>query len=140
MIGFMAILLFICVCIVLMAGFPVAFSLAGVSLLFAGIGILTNTFDPAFLNAFPNRVFGIMSNQILVAVPLFVFMGVMLEKSRVAERLLHNMGLLFGPMRGGLGVSVVLVGALLAASTGIIDRKSTRLNSSHVRISYAVFC
>src|SRR5690554_3314838 len=120
MIGFMAILLFICVCIVLMAGFPVAFTLAGVSLLFAGIGILTNTFDPAFLNAFPNRVFGIMSNQILVAVPLFVFMGVMLEKSRVAERLLHNMGLLFGPMRGGLGVSVVLVGALLAASTGII--------------------
>ena len=120
MIGFMAILLFICVCIVLMAGFPVAFTLAGVSLLFAGIGILTNTFDPAFLNAFPNRVFGIMSNQILVAVPLFVFMGVMLEKSRVAERLLHNMGLLFGPMRGGLGFSVVLVGALLAASTGII--------------------
>src|SRR5690554_8237794 len=85
MIGFMAILLFICVCIVLMAGFPVAFTLAGVSLLFAGIGILTNTFDPAFLNAFPNRVFGIMSNQILVAVPLFVFMGVMLEKSRVAR-------------------------------------------------------
>lgn len=120
MIGFMAILLFICVCIVLMAGFPVAFTLAGVSLLFAGIGILTNTFDPAFLNAFPNRVFGIMSNQILVAVPLFVFMGVMLEKSRVAERLLHNTGLLFGPMRGGLGFSVVLVGALLAASTGII--------------------
>lgn len=120
MIGFMAILLFICVCIVLMAGFPVAFTLAGVSLLFAGIGVLTNTFDPAFLNAFPNRVFGIMSNQILVAVPLFVFMGVMLEKSRVAERLLHNMGLLFGPMRGGLGFSVVLVGALLAASTGII--------------------
>src|SRR5690554_6328695 len=118
MIGFMAILLFICVCIVLMAGFTVAFTLLGVSLLFAGIGILTNTFDPAFLNAFPNRVFGIMSNQILVAVPLFVFMGVMLEKSRVAERLLHNTGLLFGPMRGGLGFSVVLVGALLAAKIG----------------------
>src|SRR5690554_2501303 len=116
----MAIALFICVCIVLMAGFPVAFTLAGVSLIFAGIGIVTNTFDPAFLSAVPNRIFGIMSNQILVAVPLFVFMGVMLEKSRIAERLLHNMGLLFGPVRGGLGFSVVLVGALLAASTGII--------------------
>lgn len=120
MIEFMAIALFICVCIVLMAGFPVAFTLAGVSLIFAGIGIVTNTFDPAFLSAVPNRIFGIMSNQILVAVPLFVFMGVMLEKSRIAERLLHNMGLLFGPVRGGLGFSVVLVGALLAASTGII--------------------
>lgn len=120
MIEFMAILLFVCVCIVLMAGFPVAFTLAGVSLAFAGVGILTNTFDAAFLNAVPNRIFGIMSNQILVAVPLFVFMGVMLEKSRIAEKLLHNMGLLFGPMRGGLGFSVVIVGTLMAASTGII--------------------
>lgn len=116
----MAVLLFITLCVVLMAGFPVAFTLAGVSLLFAGLGWLFGFFDPAFLNAMPNRVFGIMSNQILMAVPLFVFMGVMLEKSRIAERLLHNMGLLFGPMRGGLGISVVLVGALLAASTGII--------------------
>src|SRR5690554_7270278 len=90
MIELMAIALFICVCIVLMAGFPVAFTLAGVSLVFAGIGIVTNTFDPAFLSAVPNRIFGIMSNQILVAVPLFVFMGVMLETSRIAERLLHR--------------------------------------------------
>lgn len=116
----MAILLFVTLCIVLMQGFPVAFTLAGVSLIFAGIGVLTNTFDPAFLSAIPNRIYGIMSNQILVAVPLFVFMGVMLEKSRIADRLLHNMGLLFGPIRGGLGFSVVIVGTLMAASTGII--------------------
>ena len=117
---FMAILLFVTLCLVLMLGFPVAFTLAGVSLFFAGLGTVLGLFDPAFLQATPNRVFGIMSNQILVAVPLFVFMGVMLEKSRIAERLLHNMGLLFGPVRGGLGISVVLVGTLMAASTGII--------------------
>lgn len=116
----MPLILFLCVCLILMAGFPVAFSLGGVSLLFAGIGILTDTFDAAFLSAFPNRIFGILSNQILIAVPLFVFMGVMLEKSRIAEQLLRNLGLLFGPIRGGLGFSVILVGMLMAASTGII--------------------
>lgn len=120
MVELMALALFALVCVVLMLGFPVAFTLAGVSLLFAGVGMLTGTFDPAYLSAMPNRVYGIMNNQILMAVPLFVFMGVMLEKSRIAERLLHNMGLLFGPVRGGLGISVVLVGALMAASTGII--------------------
>jgi tripartite ATP-independent transporter DctM subunit len=103
-----------------MLGFPVAYTLAGTSLLFAGIGLLTGTFDAAFLHAMPNRLFGILSNQILVAVPLFVFMGVMLEKSRIAEKLLRNLGLLFGPMRGGLGFSVIIVGMLLAASTGIV--------------------
>jgi tripartite ATP-independent transporter DctM subunit len=113
-------LLFAVICIVLMLGFPVAYTLAGTSLLFAGIGILTGTFDAAFLHAMPNRLFGILSNQILVAVPLFVFMGVMLEKSRIAEKLLRNLGLLFGPMRGGLGFSVIIVGMLLAASTGIV--------------------
>ncbi len=116
----MPFLLFLLICVVLMAGFPVAFTLAGVSLLFAGLGWLTGTFDPAYLQAMPNRIFGIMTNDILIAVPLFVFMGVMLEKSRIAERLLHNMGLLFGPVRGGLGFSVVIVGMLMAASTGII--------------------
>ncbi|WP_430460598.1 TRAP transporter large permease [Thalassolituus sp. LLYu03] len=116
----MPLLLFAVICLVLMAGFPVAFTLAGTSLLFAGVGLLTGTLDAAFLHALPNRVFGILSNQILIAVPLFVFMGVMLEKSRIAERLLRNMGLLFGPVRGGLGFSVVLVGMLMAASTGII--------------------
>ncbi|TNC91374.1 MAG: C4-dicarboxylate ABC transporter [Thalassolituus sp.] len=117
---FMPLLLFIVVCLVLMCGFPVAFTLAGTSLLFAGIGLLTGTFDGAFLSALPNRILGILSNQILIAVPLFVFMGVMLEKSRIAEKLLRNLGLLFGPVRGGLGFSVILVGMLLAASTGIV--------------------
>ena len=116
----MPLLLFVLVCLVLMCGFPVAFTLAGTSLLFAGVGVLTGTLDDAFLHALPNRMFGILSNQILIAVPLFVFMGVMLEKSRIAERLLRNMGLLFGPVRGGLGFSVVIVGMLMAASTGII--------------------
>ena len=120
MVEFMPLILFIFVCLVLMAGFPVAFSLAGTSLLFAGIGVLTGTLDSAFLSALPNRLYGILSNQILIAVPLFVFMGVMLEKSRIAEQLLRNLGLLFGPIRGGLGFSVVLVGMLMAASTGII--------------------
>jgi tripartite ATP-independent transporter DctM subunit len=116
----MPLILFIAVCLVLMLGFPVAFSLAGTSLIVAGIGYLAGTFDGAFLSALPNRIFGILGNQILIAVPLFVFMGSMLEKSRIAEPLLHNMALLFGPLRGGLGISVILVGMLMAASTGII--------------------
>jgi tripartite ATP-independent transporter DctM subunit len=116
----MPLVLFVAVCLVLMMGFPVAFSLAGTSLIIAGFGYLAGSFDGAFLSALPNRIFGILSNQILIAVPLFVFMGIMLEKSRIAERLLHNMALLFGPLRGGLGISVILVGMLMAASTGII--------------------
>ena len=116
----MPLILFIFVCLGLMAGFPVAFTLAGTSVLFAGVGVISGTLDSAFLTALPNRLFGIISNQILIAVPLFVFMGVMLEKSRIAEQLLRNMGLLFGPLRGGLGFSVILVGMLMAASTGII--------------------
>jgi tripartite ATP-independent transporter DctM subunit len=116
----MAILLFVSLCLVLMAGYPVALTLAGVSLLFAGIGIVTGTFDASYLSALPNRLFGIMNNQTMLAVPLFVFMGVMLEKSRVAEDLLESMSRLFGSLRGGLMISVCLVGALLAASTGIV--------------------
>jgi tripartite ATP-independent transporter DctM subunit len=116
----MAILLFVSICIALMAGYPVAFTLAGVSLLFAGIGVLTGTFDAGYLGALPNRLFGIMNNQTMLAVPLFVFMGVMLEKSRVAEDLLESMSRLFGSLRGGLVISVCVVGALLAASTGIV--------------------
>jgi tripartite ATP-independent transporter DctM subunit len=116
----MAILLFVCICLALMAGYPVAFTLGGVSLLFAGIGMLTGTFDGGYLNALPNRLFGIMNNQTMLAVPLFVFMGVMLEKSRVAEDLLESMSRLFGTLRGGLAISVCVVGALLAASTGIV--------------------
>ena len=112
--------MFITVCLVLMAGYPVAFSLAGTALLFALVGTLTGHFDPAFLQALPNRLFGIMGNSTLIAVPLFVLMGIMLEKSRLAEDLLSSMAELFGRFRSGLGVSVVIVGALLAASTGIV--------------------
>ena len=101
-------------------GYPVAFTLGGVALLFAGIGWLAGVFDPAFLEAFPNRVFGIMGNETLLAVPLFIFMGVMLERSRLAEQLLEAVAGLFGKRRGGLVVAVLLVGALLAASTGIV--------------------
>ena len=113
-------LMFVAVCLVLIAGYPVAFSLAGTALLFALVGSFTGHFDPAFLRAFPNRLYGTIGNTTLIAVPLFVLMGVMLEKSRVAEQLLENMGLVFGATRGGLGISVVLVGMLLAASTGIV--------------------
>ncbi|MGA0936195.1 MAG: TRAP transporter large permease [Pseudohongiellaceae bacterium] len=120
MMEFIPLLLFLAVCLVLMCGFPVAFSLAGTSLAFAGIGMLTGTFDAAFLNAVPNRFYGIMININLFAVPMFVFMGMMLEKSKIAESLLEGMALLFGRMRGGLGLSVILVGMLLAASTGIV--------------------
>jgi len=113
-------IMFVAVCLVLIVGYPVAFSLAGTALLFALIGMVTGHFDPAFLQALPNRLFGIMENGTLIAVPLFVLMGIMLEKSRLAEDLLGSMADLFGGFRSGLGVSVVLVGALLAASTGIV--------------------
>jgi tripartite ATP-independent transporter DctM subunit len=112
--------LFAVVCVVLLFGFPVAYSLAGTSLLFAGVGIITGTFESAYLNALPSRLYGIMTNQTLLAVPLFVFMGVMLEKSCVAENLLTSMSKLFGRHPAGLAISVILVGMLLAASTGIV--------------------
>ena len=113
-------LMFVTVCLVLMAGYPVALSLAGTALLFAAVGSLTGHFDMAFLQALPNRLFGTMENTTLIAVPLFILMGVMLEKSRLSEDLLESMADLFGRFRSGLGISVVLVGALLAASTGIV--------------------
>ncbi|WP_297528175.1 TRAP transporter large permease [Thiohalobacter sp.] len=116
----MPLLMFLAVGLVLLAGYPVAFSLAGTALAFAAIGYQLDLFDPAFLEALPNRLYGIMTNETLIAVPLFVFMGVMLERSRVAESLLDTMASLFGPLRGGLGISVTLVGMLLAASTGIV--------------------
>lgn len=103
-----------------MAGYPVALTLAGVSLLFAGLGELAGVFDPAFISLIPNRIYGILVNQNLFAVPLFVFMGSMLEKSRIAEDLLKNMEIVFARLPGGLGISVILVGMLLAASTGIV--------------------
>ena len=103
-----------------LAGYPVAFTLAGVGLVFATLGIVLGVFDVAILSALVGRYFGTMTNETLVAVPLFVFMGVMLERSKIAEALLTTMGELFGALRGGLGYSVVIVGALLAASTGIV--------------------
>ncbi len=115
-----AFILFLAVIFVLLFGYPVAFTLGGVSLLFALLGVLTGTFEPALLQAFPSRLFGIMTNETLIAVPLFVFMGVMLKQSNIADELLETMASLFGSLRGGLGVSVILVGMLLAASTGIV--------------------
>jgi tripartite ATP-independent transporter DctM subunit len=115
-----ALLLFLSVIVVLLAGFPVAFTLGGTALIFAGIGVVTGNFNEALLSGLPNRVFGIMSNETLIAVPLFVFMGVTLERARIAEELLETLSGLFGSLRGGLGISVTLVGMLLAASTGIV--------------------
>lgn len=116
----MALLLFVCVCGALLLGYPVAFTLAGTSLLFAGLGIVTGTFETSYLNALPSRLFGIINNQTLLAVPLFVLMGIVLEKSKVAEDLLNAMAKLFGNFQSGLVLSVILVGMLLAASTGIV--------------------
>ncbi len=118
--GSIALLMFLVVCIVLLVGFPVAFSLAGTALIFAAGGVLANVFDPALLGALPNRIFGTMNNTTLIAVPLFVFMGVTLERTRIAQDLLQNMSALFGKLPGGLGFAVIVVGALLAASTGIV--------------------
>jgi tripartite ATP-independent transporter DctM subunit len=115
-----ALLMFVTVIGVLLVGFPVALTLAGTALLFAVGGTAAGVFDATFLAAMPSRVFGIMSNGTLIAVPLFVFMGVTLERSRIAEDLLQTMSLLFGSLRGGLGIAVTLVGMLLAASTGIV--------------------
>ncbi|WP_293646466.1 TRAP transporter large permease [Thiolapillus sp.] len=120
MADWMPFILFGVVALVLMLGYPVAFTLGGVSLMFAFLGEWAELFDDAFLQALPNRLYGIMTNETLIAVPLFVFMGVMLERSKVAESLLDTMAALFGGLRGGLGISVTLVGMLLAASTGIV--------------------
>ena len=122
----MPLVLFAAVCLVLMLGYPVALSLAGTALAFAGFGMLLQSmgmdepFEARMMNAMPNRLYGIMTNATLLAVPLFVLMGVLLEKSRVAETLLDAMAMAFGALRGGLGIAVVIVGMLLAASTGIV--------------------
>jgi tripartite ATP-independent transporter DctM subunit len=115
-----AALLFLTVILVLLAGFPVAFTLGGTALIFAALGVMGGGFNEALLSGLPNRVFGIMTNETLVAVPLFVFMGVTLERAEIAEELLETLSSLFGTLRGGLGISVTLVGMLLAASTGIV--------------------
>ncbi len=116
----LALLMFVVVVAVMLAGFPVAFTLGGTALLFALGGALFGVFDTSFLGTMSSRLFGIMGNETLVAVPLFVFMGVTLERARIAEDLLDTLGLLFGRLRGGLAIAVTLVGMLLAASTGIV--------------------
>ena len=117
---FIPYLMFLAVCAILVLGYPVALTLAGVALTFAGAGILSGIFDANLLLAYPDRVFGTMTNTTLVAVPLFVFMGVMLERSKIAEDLLESMAQACGRLPAGLGISVVLVGMLMAASTGIV--------------------
>lgn len=101
-------------------GYPVAFSLGGTALVFATIGVLFGYFDFALMYAFPERIFGVMSNYVLLAVPFFVFMGTMLERSKLAEDLLTTIGKLFGSVRGGLALAVIFVGTLLAAATGVV--------------------
>jgi tripartite ATP-independent transporter DctM subunit len=115
-----SVLLFLAVIVVLLAGYPVAFTLAGTAILFAVIGLLTGNFEVGYLSALPSRLFGIMTNETLIAVPLFIFMGITLERAKIAEDLLETLSSLFGSYRGGLGLAVILVGMLLAASTGIV--------------------
>ena len=116
MLELMPLWMFLAVCLVIMLGYPVAFSLAGTALIFAALGSALGIFDFAFLEALPNRLYGTMTNQTLVAVPLFIFMGVMLEKSKLAEDLLDSMAQVFGRLRGGLGISVVMVGMFPATA------------------------
>ena len=116
----LAVLMVAAVIAALMAGYPVALTLAGVSLAFALLGDALGAMSFDILGALPQRVFGIMTNEVLLAIPLFIFMGVMLERSRIAEDLLETMGRLFGSVRGGLGFSVVIVGTLLAAAKGVV--------------------
>ena len=116
----LALTMFAATIFAVLIGYPVAFTLAGTALIFAVIGNLFGAFDFILFTGLASRYFGVMVNEVLVAVPLFIFMGVMLERSRIAEALLETMGQLFGPIRGGLGLSVIAVGALLAASTGIV--------------------
>jgi tripartite ATP-independent transporter DctM subunit len=113
-------MMFITAFVFIFSGYPVAFSLAGTALIYAFVGVEFGLFEWALLYAFPERVFGVMSNYVLLAVPFFIFMGTMLEKSKLAEDLLKTIGMLFGPLRGGLGLAVVFVGTLLAAATGVV--------------------
>jgi tripartite ATP-independent transporter DctM subunit len=118
--GLLPLLMLLVLLLLVFSGFPVAFALGGAALVFAAVGISLGYFEPALLYAMPERIFGIMSNYVLLAVPFFIFMGSVLEKSRLAEDLLTTIGKLFGPVRGGLGLAVVFVGALLAAATGVV--------------------
>jgi tripartite ATP-independent transporter DctM subunit len=116
----LAVLMVVAVIVVLMAGYPVALTLAGLSLAFAVLGHALGAMNFSILGALPQRIYGVITNETLLAIPLFIFMGVMLERSRVAEELLETMGRLFGTLRGGLGISVIIVGTLLAAAKGVV--------------------
>ena len=116
----LSLLLFISIIAILLLGVPVSLALAGTSLIFAVIGIFLGEFEASFLTGLPNRIYGIMTNPTLLAIPLFVFMGITLEKSKIAENLLENLSVLFSGIRGGLAIAVTLIGMLLAASTGIV--------------------
>ncbi len=113
-------LMFVVAFLLIFSGYPVAFALGGTSLIFAVIGVAAGYFESSLLLALPERIFGIMLNGVLLAVPFFVFMGTMLERSRLADDLLQTIGMLFGPLRGGLALAVVIVGTLLAAATGVV--------------------
>ena len=117
---FISLYLFLAVCLLLMLGFPVAFTLAGTALAFATVGTLTGVFDTRFLAALPGRIFGTMNNTTLIAVPLFILMGTILERSRVAEELLHSMSRLFRGVRGGLGI------AIISTSKGLMTDRAAR--------------
>jgi tripartite ATP-independent transporter DctM subunit len=116
----LAVLMVVAVCVALLAGYPVALTLGGVSLAFAVIGHLTGVMNLSLLGALPQRIFGVMTNEVLLAIPLFIFMGVMLERSQIAEELLETMARLFGSLTGGLAIAVLIVGVLLAAAKGIV--------------------
>jgi tripartite ATP-independent transporter DctM subunit len=118
--NFLAPLMFVVVFLLIFLGYPVAFALGGASLLFAALGVELGYFDWHLFFALPERIFGIMSNYVLLAVPFFIYMGIVLEKGRLAEDLLTTIGKLFGPLRGGLALGVVFVGTLLAAATGVV--------------------
>jgi tripartite ATP-independent transporter DctM subunit len=124
---FLDVAMFASLAVALMLGAPVAFTLAGLSLIFAGLGLYFGVFDIGFLQAIPNRLFGTMTNVALTAVPLFILMGAILERSKLAEQLLSTMGDLFGSLRGGLLFSTTLVGAVLAASTGVVGATVTAM-------------
>ena len=127
--NFLAPLMFVVVFVIIFSGYPVAFALGGASLLFAFIGVQMGLFDWNLLYAMPERIFGVMSNYVLLAVPFFIFMGLVLEKAKLAEDLLTTIGTLFGHLRGGLALGVVIVGAMLAAATGVVGASVVAMGS-----------
>ncbi|MES1265838.1 MAG: TRAP transporter large permease subunit, partial [Variovorax sp.] len=113
-------LMFAGLVVFLLLGYPVAFALAAIGLLFGLLGVQVDLLHPSLLQALPQRIYGIMQNDTLLAIPFFTFMGLVLERSGMAEDLLETLGQLFGPLRGGLAYAVIFVGALLAATTGVV--------------------